>query len=157
MLLWGKPWLQNRMPLGIVCHLDPVLMLIWHHKNYNWHMFLHYILPHENINVPSEQQIFFNDLSIRQLCNVLFEAQSMLSKESSKSVPNFPSFLELWNTCCFLKGASVIYFLLGIDYYANAWYIGKATICRFIPWANISSYWNCTTKTPFSWQTCIPH
>ena len=54
-----------------------------------------YLLPHENINTPSENQILFNDLCARQLRNVFCAAWSVLRMGSTKSVPNSVSFLEL--------------------------------------------------------------
>ena len=39
---------------------------------------------------------------------MLSEAQSMLSRESTKYVPNFIAFLKLLNGFCFLKGTGLI-------------------------------------------------
>ena len=57
-------------------------------------MFLSYIIPRENITIPSEAEILFNDLSMRPLWNMLYKAQVVLSKEWTQSVPNFTSFLK---------------------------------------------------------------
>ena len=85
-----------------------------------------YLLSHENINIPSEEQILFTDLCIRQLGNMLSEACSVLGKESTKSLPNFPSFLKLLKAFRFQKGASIIPHNFR-PYYQMPKYIGKDT------------------------------
>ena len=52
------------------------------------------------------------------------KAQSVLSMELIKSLPNFLSFLKLVKAFCFQKGASIIYVNVSPKY------IGKVATCQ---------------------------
>ena len=54
-----------------------------------------YLLQSENITIPSDEQILFNHLYMRPLWNMLSETLSVLTIESSQSVPNLPPFIKL--------------------------------------------------------------
>ena len=54
--------------------VDSVLNILWALELIV--TFLGYSLPHENINVASEEQILYNNVCMKQLQNMLSEAQS---------------------------------------------------------------------------------
>ena len=83
-------------------------------------MFLIYLLPHQNITIPSDAQILFDDLCMRPFRNMLFNAWSVLRKESTQFTQNVTPFLKLLKEFCFLKGASVISFNFSPYYRSGA-------------------------------------
>ena len=109
---------------------------------------LSYFLPHTNITIPSEAQILFNDLYMRQLWNMLYNAGNVLSKELTQSVPNFASFPKLLKEFHFLKRASIIYLNFIPNYCPRCLKtLVKPKYVNCMRRANIKcSYWYCITE-----------
>ena len=94
-------------------------------------MFLTYLLPRDNINIPSDEQILFNDLCSRQLSNILSESRGVLSMEFNKAVPHLSSFLELLKMYCFLKVQVAFLSILCSIVTQMHTYAGNTTACTF--------------------------
>ena len=105
-----------------------------HSRPLNWQMFLHYLLPHDNITIPSQAQ------NITQCITCMYEAIAKYVMQGPWCVvqgikricvQNFTSFLKLVTEFCPSKKQVSFLSILPSTIVQMPEYIGKATSCTF--------------------------